>query len=204
MKILTAKEFYRQRLIELEPEGIMKRLAKVVSIDKQAQICEDYHQYMVTTINLIHADDYPKHISQARREEFDKPLHGELGTDINPPMDIYNNLRDEDLQRLRTEKYKTGDPKLRYLHIPIFILEADDADRKGWTAEIADNWEDFAPIIHEEVNWEDLGFHFNFRGDIENGNVEDDYLFKTREDAIEAAVFINQKYLDDKAMIWFY
>jgi len=49
---MEAKEFYRKRLIEIEPEGIMKRLAKVVSIDKQAQICEDYHQHKLKLLNI--------------------------------------------------------------------------------------------------------------------------------------------------------
>ena len=44
---MDAKEFYRKRLVELTPEGITKRINKIVDIEKQSQICEEYFQYKV-------------------------------------------------------------------------------------------------------------------------------------------------------------
>ena len=49
---MNAKEFYRKRLIELTPEGITKRINKIVCIDKEVQICEEYHKYKVENLNL--------------------------------------------------------------------------------------------------------------------------------------------------------
>ena len=38
----TPKEFYRRRLIELTPDGIIKTINKVVNIDREVQICQEY------------------------------------------------------------------------------------------------------------------------------------------------------------------
>jgi len=42
---MTVQEFYRKRLVELSPDGIMNKINKVVDITTQVQICEEYHQY---------------------------------------------------------------------------------------------------------------------------------------------------------------
>jgi hypothetical protein len=42
---MTAQEFYRKRLVELSPDGIMNKINQVVDITTQVQICEEYHQY---------------------------------------------------------------------------------------------------------------------------------------------------------------
>ena len=52
---MTAHEFYRKRLIELSPNGIMNKINQVVNITTQVQICEEYHQYrlLLLTINNV-------------------------------------------------------------------------------------------------------------------------------------------------------
>jgi len=52
---MTAHEFYRKRLIELSPNGIMSKINQVVNITTQVQICEEYHQYrlLLLTINNV-------------------------------------------------------------------------------------------------------------------------------------------------------
>jgi len=53
--IYIAHEFYRKRLIELSPNGIMNKINQVVNITTQVQICEEYHQYrlLLLTINNV-------------------------------------------------------------------------------------------------------------------------------------------------------
>jgi ribosomal protein L32 len=41
---MTAEEFFRKRLIEMTDSETMKKIYRVVNLDKQAQICEEYHQ----------------------------------------------------------------------------------------------------------------------------------------------------------------
>jgi predicted Zn-ribbon and HTH transcriptional regulator len=41
---MTAEEFFRKRLIEMTDSETMKKIHRVVNLDKQAQICEEYHQ----------------------------------------------------------------------------------------------------------------------------------------------------------------
>ena len=52
---MTAHEFYRKRLIELSPNGIMSKINQIVDITTQVQICEEYHQYrlLLLTINNV-------------------------------------------------------------------------------------------------------------------------------------------------------
>jgi len=45
---MTAEEFYRKRYIELSSDGIMKKIAKVVDIKIQSQICQEYAEYYYT------------------------------------------------------------------------------------------------------------------------------------------------------------
>lgn len=45
MKEMTAEQFYRKRYIELSSDGVMKKIAKVVDIKIQAQICQEYADY---------------------------------------------------------------------------------------------------------------------------------------------------------------
>jgi len=41
---MTAKEFYRKRLVDGREDGIMKQIAKVMDIDEQVRICEEYSE----------------------------------------------------------------------------------------------------------------------------------------------------------------
>lgn len=87
----------------------------------------------------------------------------------------------------------------KYRKIPIVIMKWNDG-AKGWRAEIADNYENYKPAKYDDINFEDLGFHF--RHDIET-HPNDDLVFLTRKDAVKAAKFCNEKYLAGKAKIWF-
>jgi hypothetical protein len=71
---------------------------------------------------------------------------------------------------------------------------------KGWRAEIADNYENYKPAIYDDINFEDLTFHF--KHDIQT-HLDDDLIFLKRKDAVNAAKFCNKKYLNNKTKIWF-
>ena len=90
-------------------------------------------------------------------------------------------------------------PIPKYRKIPIVIMKCNDG-AKGWRAEIADNYENYKPAKYDNINFEDLGFHF--RHDIET-HPNDDLVFLTRKDAVKCAKFCNEKYLGGKAKIWF-
>ena len=83
--------------------------------------------------------------------------------------------------------------------IPIIISKYKD-NVKGWRAEIADNYENFKPAKYDDINFEDLDFHFNH--EIETHD-KDNLIFKRRKDAVACAKYVNKKYLNSKAKIWF-
>jgi hypothetical protein len=87
----------------------------------------------------------------------------------------------------------------KYRKIPIVIMKWNDGV-KGWRAEIANNYENYKTAKYDDINFEDLGFHF--RHDIET-HPNDDLVFLTRKDAVKCAKFCNEKYLGGKAKIWF-
>ncbi|MCP9763817.1 hypothetical protein [Lacihabitans soyangensis] len=87
----------------------------------------------------------------------------------------------------------------KYRKIPIVIMKWNDGF-KGWRAEIADSYENYKPLKYDDINFEDLGFHF--RHDIET-HPNDDLVFSTRKDAVQCAKYCNEKYLGGKAKIWF-
>lgn len=87
----------------------------------------------------------------------------------------------------------------KYRKIPIVIMKWNDG-AKGWRAEIADNYENYKPAKYDDINFEDLGFHF--RHDVET-HPNDNLVFLTRKDAVKCAKFCNEKYLGSKAKIWF-
>ena len=89
---------------------------------------------------------------------------------------------------------------LKYRKIPIVISKCDDDDIKGWRAEIADNYENYKPAPYDKINFEDLTFHF--RHDFET-HLHDDLVFITRKEAVGAAKYCNEKYLNNKAKIHF-
>lgn len=84
--------------------------------------------------------------------------------------------------------------------IPIVIMKWNDGV-KGWRAEIADNYENYKTAKYEDINFEDLSFHFRHN----TPTHEDDHLvFYRRKDAVECARYINKQYLAGKAKIWFF
>ena len=87
----------------------------------------------------------------------------------------------------------------KYRKIPIVIMKWNDG-AKGWIAEIADNYENYKPAKYDDINFEDLGFHFKH---YIKTHPNDDLVFLTRNDAVKAAKFCNEKYLGGKAKIWF-
>jgi hypothetical protein len=89
---------------------------------------------------------------------------------------------------------------VKYKKIPIIISKYDDAVNNGWRAEIADTYQAFKPACYDDLNFEDLLFHFGFP--IET-HPNDYYLFKKRKDAVEAAKYVNDNYLQGKAKLWF-
>lgn len=89
-----------------------------------------------------------------------------------------------------------SEKKLR--KIPILITKWDDGN-VGWRAEIADNYENYKPIKPNEVNFEDLSFHFKHNVDTH----EDDHLlFYRKKDAVACAKYVNETYLNNKGKVW--
>jgi len=83
--------------------------------------------------------------------------------------------------------------------IPIIISKWNDNGVKGWRAEIADNYENYKPKKYEDINFEDLSFHFKHPVDVH----EKDYLvFNRKKDALECARYVNKSVLNAKAKIW--
>ena len=84
--------------------------------------------------------------------------------------------------------------------IPIIISKWDDNDIKGWRAEIADNYENYKTAKYEDINFEDLSFHFHHNTETHK---KDHLVFYRRKDAVECAKYINKTHLKGKAKIWF-
>ena len=84
--------------------------------------------------------------------------------------------------------------------IPILVSKWDDGNAKGWRAEIPDNYENWKTSRYEDINFEDLNFHFQH--DIET-HEQDQFVFYRKKDAVACARFVNGKYLNGKGKIWF-
>lgn len=84
--------------------------------------------------------------------------------------------------------------------IPIIISKSNDDSIVGWRAEIADNFENYKTSRYEDINFEDLTFHFESNIDT---HAKDSLLFYRRKDAIKFAKYINKQHLNSKAKIWF-
>jgi len=102
-------------------------------------------------------------------------------------------------QQLHKHNVSDGFSIPKYRKIPIVIMKWNDGIN-GWRAVIADNYENYKPATYDDINFEDLGFHF--RHDIET-HPHDNLVFQTRKDAVACAKFCNEKYLGSKAKIWF-
>lgn len=87
----------------------------------------------------------------------------------------------------------------KYRKVPIIITKWNDGN-KGWRAEIADNYVNYKPMSYEEINFEDISFHFDHHT---SPHPKDHLMFSTRKDAVKAAKYCNEKYLSGKAKIWF-
>ena len=89
------------------------------------------------------------------------------------------------------------DKKIR--KIPIIISKWNDNNCKGWRAEIADNYKNYKPEKYENINFEDLSFHFKHSV---STHELDHLVFHTRKDAVECAKeIIETEKLNCK--IWF-
>ena len=87
----------------------------------------------------------------------------------------------------------------KHRKIPILITKWDDGT-KGYRAEIADCYESYKPMRVQDINFEDLSFHFHhYISTHEN----DHLVFKTRRDAVECAKYVNKTYLNNRGKIWF-
>lgn len=68
--------------------------------------------------------------------------------------------------------------------IPIIISKWNDNGCKGWRAEIADNYENYKSEKYDNINFEDLSFHFKHSV---NTHELDHLVFYTRKDAVKCA-----------------
>lgn len=91
-------------------------------------------------------------------------------------------------------------PIVKYRKIPMVISKYGDGEYNGWRAEIPDNYKEFKPACYDDLNFEDLGFHFGFPTERHHNHY---YLFKNRKDAVEAAKYVNECYLQGKAKLWY-
>jgi len=88
--------------------------------------------------------------------------------------------------------------------IPILIYRCPSSDLRGWRCEIADDNENYKPRTAGEINFEDLSFHFRHP----TPNLEAKYPdlvelgFRTKSDAVEAAQYCNERYLNGNAKLW--
>ena len=84
--------------------------------------------------------------------------------------------------------------------IPILISKYFDENLKlAWKCEISDNYENYKASKYEDINFEDVSFHFKHK--IEELN-EEFYLLKSKKDATQLAEFVNKEYLNNKCKIW--
>jgi len=90
----------------------------------------------------------------------------------------------------------------KFRKIPILITHFNDEGAKGYRAELADNYEDFKTALYEDLNFEDVGFHFHLPSEFET-HEKDDLVFTRRKYAVSAAKYVNDKFLNNKAKIWF-
>ncbi len=72
----------------------------------------------------------------------------------------------------------------KFRKIPIVISKWNDNGCKGWRAEIADNYENYKPEKYDNINFEDLSFHFKHSV---NTHELDHLVFYTRKDAVKCA-----------------
>ena len=70
----------------------------------------------------------------------------------------------------------------KFRKIPIVISKNDEF--KGWRAEIADNYENYKSEKYDNINFEDLSFHFKHSV---NTHELDHLVFYTRKDAVKCA-----------------
>lgn len=86
--------------------------------------------------------------------------------------------------------------------IPIIITKYDDEGLKGYRAELPDNYESYKPTKLEEINFEDLSFHFDLPYDV-SCNTKDILLqvYNRKKDAVFAAKYVNENILQGKCKV---
>ncbi len=82
--------------------------------------------------------------------------------------------------------------------IPILISKYKEEGIKGWRAEITDTYDNYKPLRYNQINFEDIGFHFSHNVSV---NEIDQFVFDRKKDAYECARFINKEFLKGKAKI---
>jgi hypothetical protein len=89
---------------------------------------------------------------------------------------------------------------MKYLHekIPILIRYLE---RGLWSVEIADNYKEYIPAYQQDINFEDVLFHFHIP--IWNGFDERSVTnyFSNKKIAISVAKYVNETYLNNKGEI---
>lgn len=74
----------------------------------------------------------------------------------------------------------------------------------NWRAEIADSYENYHTMKYEDINFEDILFHFNCDiGEMEPGEQGDQYTYKRKKDAVASATYVATNLLPGKCKIWF-
>lgn len=72
----------------------------------------------------------------------------------------------------------------KFRKIPIVISKWNDNGCKGWRVEIADNYENYKHEKYDNINFEDLSFHF--KHNVRTHEL-DHLVFYTRKDAVKCA-----------------
>jgi len=94
---MNAETFYRKRLIELSDSKTMEKINSIVELKKQAQICQEYHEYKLklliigdvmgrlslaeieNTVLLKHSDDWEYGNDKKRCEELKEDTRNLIG-----------------------------------------------------------------------------------------------------------------------------
>lgn len=87
-------------------------------------------------------------------------------------------------------------------NVPILITHLE---RGLWSVEIPDNYQNYKPMYQEDINFEDVAFHFDIP--IWNGFDSPEYIsinlynFSNRKIAMSVAKYVNQTYLNNTGEI---
>lgn len=149
---------------------------------------------LVTILSLGFINVYWKY-SFVKYRLFEKPFLYKQQVVDKPDVNNKQTNTDEGVN-INGESIQLGITKpnnnVIYNEIPILIIKEDDC----WRAEILDNYVNNKPSTLNNINFEDIGFHFIYDGDL-----DDNYLFDSSDAAYDAAKYCNENYLNGKAKI---